>query len=741
MLKKINIIIVSFFLILTLKGNFMFSLYLPVAFFYLLKNKNNIYYVFISSSVSIIFFLRNMIIPYLLVVLALIIVMTLYDHCIKKEIKLFSNTKLLISFFITIINIITFYLYPKVSIIWWMKLMFSLISVCIYIFLDYYLALFLNKNYKLKQKFLFNNKDTSSAYTILELLLFILASIGSSFLTIRNINLFPIVGSYFAMYLSRKYKNIYSILFGLLLILLGYYGKGIDASLVIIAISGIYLVNSIYTLVIINSYLIVMIFSKNITNSSTYVLIMLVSVVFEIISYYLIPSKEKNKLDYKDIHELAQKNVNDEILKFTNFLDIFMVGFQNPKDFNEKISIGIKTIIDKHCKNCYKQRNCFFNNKNKLYPFFKDILLLENNTMVNQIDDCPSYNSIIHTSKLLNKQENYKDSLNDNNNYMLLAQINGVSNALKNYVIDQTTKIELNYQLLQMAKEYLLELELEITYYEVVRSYYNDFLIKIGIKNKNFENVKIICESIFESITNCEVSVDLVKNNNNIMYINILPKAIIDIAYAYGNMPDESEIVSGDNYLIKELDNGHIIFTISDGMGKGYSAFYESDMALHLVDEITKLNIEPSTSLSILNTFHVVQDYLERYATLDFLDINRHNSMATIYKMGANTTYIFKKNGSVDKIYNQCLPLGIDETIEQITYQLEDEDLIIMSSDGIIENLIDNDELENFINQSKKLAPQQIVYEILNYTIRNNIKTKDDMTLIVIKVSKKQVSK
>ena len=40
------------------------------------------------------------------------------------------------------------------------------------------------------------------------------------------------------------------------------------------------------------------------------------------------------------------------------------------------------------------------------------------------------------------------------NNYILLAQINGVSNALKNYVIDTTSKTELNYQQLQKAKAY-----------------------------------------------------------------------------------------------------------------------------------------------------------------------------------------------------------------------------------------------------------------------------------------------
>ena len=42
MLKKINMIIISFFLILTIIGNLSFSLYLPVLLFYVLKNRKNI---------------------------------------------------------------------------------------------------------------------------------------------------------------------------------------------------------------------------------------------------------------------------------------------------------------------------------------------------------------------------------------------------------------------------------------------------------------------------------------------------------------------------------------------------------------------------------------------------------------------------------------------------------------------------------------------------------------------------
>lgn len=57
-----------------------------------------------------------------------------------------------------------------------------------------------------------------------------------------------------------------------------------------------------------------------------------------------------------------------------------------------------------------------------------------------------------------------------------------------------------------------------------------------------------------------------------------------------------------------------------------------------------------------------------------------------------------------------------------------------MSSDGIFENLIDENKLQDYIQSIKNLPPQRIVYELLNYTINNKIKTKDDMSIIALKI-------
>lgn len=733
-------IVITFFLVLTIKGGFLFALYLPVLLFYLFKDKKNMYYIYPTSLISLLLFERTMILPYLILIILSSILFFLLRIGIRKEMALFAKTKWIIGIYICIVNIIAFFVYPKIDMPV-ANMVYTIMSVCIYLFLDYYLSKLLKDVENMEERFLINDNDTYHTYIYLEILLAIFATIGASYINVLGFNLSIIVGAYFAMYLSRRFKNIYSLLYGLCVVLLEYLIFEMEESVLILLISGIYAIRSIYTIGVLNGFLVLIIFTKKMDNPYLYLALMATSIVFEILSYFFMPKITEDVSPYKEIHEVAQKNVNDEILKFAGFLDQFVTGFQNPKGYNERLSSGIKTIVNEHCKNCPKQKECFEQHKSNLYFVFKDILTTDENIALNYesyTKTCERYPSISSTARLLRSHFDYQNmnkNEGDANNYILLAQISGVSNALKNYVLDTTSKSELDYHLLQKAKDYLKDLDIHITYYEVMRSYTDDFLIAIGIKNKTLFQVKQTLITLFRLITKTEVSVEEVKQDNTTIYVHILPKIILDITYAYGALPSEDELISGDNFLIKELDNGHMLFAISDGMGKGYSAFCESDMTLKLVQNIVGLNVESSTALSILNTFHVVQDYLERYATLDFLDINRKNKMATFYKMGANTTYIFKENGMVDKVINKSLPLGIDEEIDAKEYMLEPGDLIIMSSDGVIENLIDNDELEKFIRNARNLAPEQIVYEILNYTLHHEIKVKDDMTLIALKVS------
>lgn len=87
----------------------------------------------------------------------------------------------------------------------------------------------------------------------------------------------------------------------------GFFGKRINEALIIVAISGIYTIRSIYTIGILNTLLAILILSKSIESPATYISIMVVSILFEIFAYFLMPKRLEEVDEYKEMHELAQK--------------------------------------------------------------------------------------------------------------------------------------------------------------------------------------------------------------------------------------------------------------------------------------------------------------------------------------------------------------------------------------------------------------------------------------------------
>ena len=139
MIKKINMIIITFFLVLTLNGDFLFTLFIPVLLFYLFKDKKNILYIYPTTILSVALFARVYLPVTLVVLIVTAIFLYLFKWGVKKDLKFFSKTKISISLFLVIINTITLFVYPKASKPIWFLLILELLSVGIYLFLDYYL--------------------------------------------------------------------------------------------------------------------------------------------------------------------------------------------------------------------------------------------------------------------------------------------------------------------------------------------------------------------------------------------------------------------------------------------------------------------------------------------------------------------------------------------------------------------------------------------------------------------------
>lgn len=722
--KKINIFIVGFFSILTIYSNIGFMLYIPLLFYYLIRNIKNIYIITISSALGLItsFVINNTfkeslskyMIPFLLLIILVLFILWIMNKLVKG---------FYIYLFIIFLNVIMELLFYKGISNYLAFLVNNAISLLLYIFLERNLIESLNS-----KNLFFNN-----AY--LEIIISIVAIIGAVSLNINTLNIGVCVGIYFTMYFSFSYKNIYAILYCLIIsFILMFFFKQPEAILILI-ISPFYFMKQSIPLLFTNIFCTAFLFIENNINSKLIISIMIISLIFELIKKYISKDMISNEVITNNIYSQITSNISKEVLGFAGFLDKFVESFKEPIEWTTVLSDSIKTLMNNNCNNCHMRKDCYAYYKTNLYLYMKNLLL--NNNPQNAeyqyfLNNCIKIRELKDLAYKTNQRLNF-NNLNQNNN-TLIVQLIGVSNAIRKYAIDMVAKQELSTSTIFNFKEQIINYGYDLTYFEVIKSYYDDFMFEIGIQETDqkeiIKNLTIIGNNLFDKT----ISVIYIKTDQNILYFKIIPEVKIDISYGYGSLSANQNDLCGDNYLIKEINNGKFISAISDGMGKGYKAFSESDHILKLVSNIIEQNLEVSTALEILNTFYAIQEYLENYSTLDLLEINRYNKTAKFYKMGATTSYIIKKNGSIEKIINQNLPFGIEEGIDNRELMLEEDDLILMSSDGIFENIVESEELDNFIKKIRGESPQKIVFEILNYTINNKIKTNDDATLIALKI-------
>ncbi len=725
MYKKINVFLIGFFSILTIYTNIGYMLYIPLLFYYLIRDIKNIYLFTISGTISLLLsflltnseypiMLKTHLVPFLLLMIIMLFVLWMMSKI---------NKSFMIYIFVILLDITMQFLFLKGITNYLTFFIFLGISLLLYIFLE--------KN--LIDSISPNNHFYNSAYV--NILISIITIVGAAEFKVLGINLGLIVGIYFSMYFGLSLKNIYAMLYNLIttFILILLYQE-FDALLIII-IGAFYLLKFTYPIILTTAFSTGLIFIQTNFNQNFLISIMIVSIIFEILKIFLIKEKLTDEESLNKLYSKITMNVSNEVLGFAGFLDKFINNFKDTNEYNKLIHDSIQTIMNNCCSKCPNQKDCKNYYRANLYYYFKHIL--ENNELQNEEylyfkKNCIKFNDLKELALTLNRRFNFNEI--QAHNSTLIVQLMGVSNSLRKYAIEIVSRKELDAKLIFDLKKDIGNFGYDLVYLEVIKPFEDDFEIELGLNETNNKDLIQNIKKLASNILTKEVSVLYQKNDGDINYYKVIPVVRINIQYGYGSLSANEHNICGDNYLIKEMCNGKFVTAISDGMGKGFLAFKESNETLNLVSQVLEQNLDVSTSIEILNTFYAVQEYLDRYSTLDLLEINRHTKLAKFYKMGASTSYIIKQNGTINKIYNQNLPFGIDDYIDYKDYFLEDGDLILMSSDGIFENIKETDILDEYIKKIRGETPQKIVYDLLQYTMNNKIQIKDDATLIALKI-------
>ena len=159
-------------------------------------------------------------------------------------------------------------------------------------------------------------------------------------------------------------------------------------------------------------------------------------------------------------------------------------------------------------------------------------------------------------------------------------------------------------------------------------------------------------------------------------------------------------------------------------------------------ENLLAAGFEKEESINLINSSLFLNKDEEMYATMDISILDLYEGNMTSIKNAGCNTYIKNKN-SVTKIEANTLPVGIMEEVEQniITTKLNDGDIILMCSDGLLEskNEVHKDWIEEFLKNVNTNNVQKLSDLIVAEAIDNSYGiVKDDITVIVGKVVKKK---
>ncbi len=343
-----------------------------------------------------------------------------------------------------------------------------------------------------------------------------------------------------------------------------------------------------------------------------------------------------------------------------------------------------------------------------------------------------SKSNFVWSKKLEEKNKNIK------------AQLDGVSKAIDNIVIDMKKDIKQDDKYSVQKEEILAILKqksIDLEYLSIKRQKNGRFSIDIYLKSSQIEESDI--ETIRFVISNVlKENMIINENKSNQDQLSLLSEDKYMLGLGIAKATKNKSSVSGDSISHLRLKDGKYLIVISDGMGSGPEARQSSQIAVKMLERLLSSGFDRDTSIDLINTT-ILNTNEDIFATLDIAIVDLYKGNIEFIKTGACPTYI-KNKKKVQIIKSLDLPAGILKQINSTIYDrdIESNDIMLMCSDGILDSNVEykNKELwiKYLLEDIETDNTQKIADLILNESIDNNFGlVKDDMSVIVCKFIKK----
>jgi len=414
----------------------------------------------------------------------------------------------------------------------------------------------------------------------------------------------------------------------------------------------------------------------------------------------------------------------------------------------------MSNVTEKTCQTCFKKEQCWAKNFNTTYAYLEEVIheMDQNNGNVSlrlsrEWDKYCSRSKKVYdtiSQELTYFQANQKLKKQVKESRKLVAeQLLGVSEVMENFAKEIQRERENHYKQEEQIIEALQGFGIHIEQVEIYSLEPGNIDIEMSLP---FYNTHGECEKIIAPMLSDILGETIVVKHENAEFADDFCHAVFRSSKAYrietgiAHAAKDGGLISGDSFSTIELGAGKFAIAISDGMGNGERAHYESKETLQLLQKILQSGIDEKVAIKSINSILSLRTTDEIFATLDLAIIDLKNAAANFLKIGSTPSFI-KRGKKVIKIQASNLPMGIlqEFEVDVVSEQLKAGDLLIMMSDGVFEGPkhVENYDLwmKRKILELETDDPQEIADLIMEDVIRSRSgMIPDDMTVTVAKI-------
>ena len=203
------------------------------------------------------------------------------------------------------------------------------------------------------------------------------------------------------------------------------------------------------------------------------------------------------------------------------------------------------------------------------------------------------------------------------------------------------------------------------------------------------------------------------------------------------------EQLGGDWYDIFTLPGGRVAFTIGDVCGRGLAAAVKMGQAKQAVKVAASLQVKGSTPLAVLeqtNKVIFLNDHHVEFTTAIYGVIDTANRRVSYASAGHHPPILARSGEQPQVMPNHGFPLGVElnlpDLIKEHEFGYEPGTLMVLYTDGLIENSRDVDEGEARLLKAARDAVESKATNPASFIVENVLDEKphhpDDVAVMTI---------